>query len=571
MVSEISTTRMIRWLSAGRLAILTLLLGLTYLGTRHESDFAPSLIPLSLLLAAAYLLAACYTVWYRWGRYLTILIWTQIVLDVVLVTLAVLWTGRTGSPFTFLYPLIIVTASFLQGRVGGTASAILSTGSYAVLCLWMTSQGGPTHKAYMFFLNMAAFNITAALGFALGQRLQHAQLRLSEAEGDLRRMEQIQRHLARSLRSGLLTVDQEGRLTSFNQAAAEILGPQLATGFGRPLGKVWLAGAELLPSTEGEEDTSSRRELTHQTHSGTSRHLGVSTFPLTDEQGQHLGYGLIFQDITKAKARDERLQRMDRLAALGEMAAGLAHEIRNPLASLSGAVQFLSESRMVHPEGERLLQIIARESERLNHLTETFLLYARPECKRGQSVSLGKEVQAIVALVTQRRGLPPAELHVTVPEDVFALIDRNQLRQILLNLILNAYQALPAAGGTITIQADRESEGLILTISDNGKGIDPENLPHIFDPFFTTRPEGTGLGLSVVHRLVQACGGEIHAASQLGSGTTFTLHLPVAQSCESSDAGPRLANFNGFEETQIKQPLISRPHIRHVHAFGNGR
>ena len=516
--------KLLNWLTLGRVIILLLLLIVTYIGARFSNSITTATIKLSLLLGVAFLLAAIYALWARYKKAINVLIWSQIVIDVALVTLAVYWTGESRSPFTFLYPLVIVSASLLMGRTGGTVSAVLSTISFALLCLWPHVDSNSS--LFTFFLNMAAFNITAALGVTLAQRLKLIQSRLSKAQVDLRRMEQIQRHLARSIRSGLITVDNELKITFFNQAASDILGVDLRDFYGKPIKEIWPDAERLLLSPQQVDSSVNRNELILRDDLGKEKFLGISIFPLTDEEGNSLGYGFIFQDITEIKAREERLQRMDKLAALGEMAAGLAHEIRNPLASLCGAAQFLAEADLIKPGGERLLQIITRESERLNRLTETFLLYARPEKGTGKPVAIFKEIKTIIDLISQRKGLPECKFSLDIDENLNVVMDPDQFRQVILNIVLNARQALPQEGGHISIFAHKKKDFVEIIIRDTGKGIDQKDLPHIFDPFFTTRADGTGLGLSVVHRLINAHGGDIQVESKLGHGTSFIIHLP---------------------------------------------
>ncbi len=209
------------------------------------------------------------------------------------------------------------------------------------------------------------------------------------------------------------------------------------------------------------------------------------------------------------------------------MAAGLAHEIRNPLASLSGAAQFLEESALLQPEERRLLQIIGKESDRLNDITKSFLLYAKPEEKKIQNISLVEEIESVLSLMKQRKKLPEADVKIDVPANLQFEVDPSQFKQVLLNLLLNAYQALPHKDGRISIKGTTKGgDHLVLKISDNGTGIRPEDLSKVFNPFFTTRPDGTGLGLAIVHRLVHEWNGDITVDSEQGKGSTFTLHLP---------------------------------------------
>jgi two-component system sensor histidine kinase PilS (NtrC family) len=256
--------------------------------------------------------------------------------------------------------------------------------------------------------------------------------------------------------------------------------------------------------------------------------LGVSTFPVMDQDGRSLGHGIIFQDITEIIIKAEHLHRMDRLACLGEMAAGLAHEIRNPLASISGAAQFLAEGDFISPEGRRLLDIIFRETSRLNRLTNSFLLYGRPTRESVEKVNTAAEVEEIIDLISRRRNLPQAEIAVEIPDEAVLETEPNQLRQILVNLLLNAWQALPQQGGRISVSGMVDNGTLELKITDNGSGIGSNDLERIFNPFFTTKPDGTGLGLAIVQRLVHDLGGEIKAVSTPGRGTEFIMTLPLA-------------------------------------------
>jgi two-component system sensor histidine kinase PilS (NtrC family) len=488
-----------------------------------------------MLAGAALFLTLFYTIWYRTGRGGKWLFKTQIALDALMVGLAVFLTGRTSSPFTFLYPLVIVSACLVEGRAGGTMSAILSTVFYALASLWgVSGESGLVNAALTFFIHMAAFNLTALLGILLVQRLMSAEARLSRAVVDLKRIEEVHRHLADSLSSGLIVADENGFVLTVNRSAAQILGESAVDRLGAPLSEVWPEGAKRLFDARGQAIRGQRFELRHKGPDGQAKTVGMSSFPLLGDGGRPLGFGLIFQDITGEKAREEALRRMDRLAALGGMAAGLAHEIRNPLASLSGAVEFLREQGLVHPDGEQLFDIIAREAERLNGLTRSFLLYARPDGKGKASINVRKELESSIALMDQRRAAPGTggsktpgvEIKLDIPDDLVMDIDPGQFRQVIFNLILNARQSAPQKGGKVMVRAGEDDGFVIISIEDNGAGIKKEVLDRIFDPFFTTRPDGTGLGLAIVHRLVQEWGGETGVQSEEGKGAKFTLRIP---------------------------------------------
>ncbi len=529
MEAENLNRRIFYWVLAGRLALLALVLGSTYY---YSYKIEPSVFlsqRLSSLLAVAFFLTGVFVYWLRTGKYILYLLWTQMVSDIFLVSCVTYWSGGASSPFTFLYPIAIIVACLLAGRRGGTLAAILSTASYALVS-WLSFDGTPglVKTVYVFFINMAAFNVTAMLGITLVQRLSRTEENLNSATRLLKRMEAIQHHLADSLRSGLIVVDEWGIVTLWNKAAEEILGIPQMSALGRSLKAIWPDGAEALTEVYHEENPESDRiELSYRGIEGQKKILGVSCFNLQDEKYVRIGKGLIFQDITDVKKHAEYLQRIDRLAALGEMAAGLAHEIRNPLASMLGASQFLREGGLVLSEGQKLLEIMIREGNRLNELTETFLQYARPAQGGAKEIFIKEELEAVVDLLRQRRDVSEADILLEVPESLTLRVDPGQFRQVAFNLLLNSMQAFGKEGGRVEITGKEKEGKTILSFMDNGPGISEEICHKIFNPFFTTRADGTGLGLSIVHQLVQTWGGEIHVTSDPGKGTTFTIKVPV--------------------------------------------
>ncbi len=323
-------------------------------------------------------------------------------------------------------------------------------------------------------------------------------------------------------------MDRNCAVLYYNIAAQEILGKAIENSYGKPLERILPGSMEVLQNCQEENIPETRSELSMK-DKGDSKVLGLSCFPITDNDGFFLGHGLIFQDITRIKARQEKLQLIDRLAALGEMAAGLAHEIRNPLASISGAAEFLGQAGLVLPEGRRLVEIIQKETERLNKLTGSFLLYGRPEKKAPEEINLEDEISSILILLQQRRKLARAEIEMDISEDLTITADPHMFRQVMLNLLLNAFQALPAQAGRIKISGANSGPEVRIKIEDNGNGIEENAVKKIFDPFFTTKPEGTGLGLSIVHRIVTELGGQISVESDAGKGTAF--HLSFPQNC----------------------------------------
>jgi len=514
-------------LLGGRLILLLFILGTVYLFPSKFEHPGTDASRLTILFSSAFALSLISVWWNEKQRFAAALPWLQTVGDVLLVFFTVLWTGGTSSPFTFFFPLAIITACILDGRRGGTISAMLSTLAYLFVCVHEVDKGaGISFVTFSFFTNMAAFNATALLGAALSRRLIKTEKRLVEAKEHLHRIENIQRYIADSMDSGLITTDVNGIIILCNRAASTILGQQASNFLGQPLRLLWPEGITLLREGSDDKKRQGRRETSFITPAGEKRILGVSTFSVRDNTNKIIGHGIIFQDITSIKEQELLLERMRRLAALGEMAAGLAHEIKNPLASLSGAAQFLKEQSAASPQGNRLLDIIVRESSRLNELTESFLMYARPEPRQSVEVNIKETLSQVIELLKQRPGLPKFETEIQLTHSAALVVDPQQLHQILQNLILNSMQALPASGGKIRITSEDRKNQIILTIEDNGKGIEPEDLKRVFDPFFTTKPHGYGLGMAVVHRIIEAWNGTVSIESVPGKGTKITIALP---------------------------------------------
>ncbi len=521
-------TRLFLSVTAGRLLIFALLVATAAF---FPGSFSASVQTnyLSLLLGCAFLLTLIWIYWFQKRGLPDSLKGFQTVSDVLLASLAVYLTGGFDSRFTFLYSIAIITACLLGPGRMGTLSALLSTLFYALVCILTSNHvTGMEEAAFTFFLNMGAFNTVALLALYLSKRLKTAEDRLQATTEDVHLLEEIQKHLANSLKSGLITVDVNWSVLYYNIAAQQILGKLVLNSYGKSIEEVLPGTEKLLATCYDEFGADKRKEIEIETEGGKAI-LGISCFQIRDNQGGVLGHGLIFQDITEIKAQEERLKLIDRLAALGEMAAGLAHEIRNPLASISGAAEFLNQSGLVMPEGQRLLSIIEKEAERLNELTSSFLLYGRPERKLPQRIRLKAEISAALMLLRQRKKLKQADVEIEIPEELEIQADGDMLRQVMINILLNAFQALPPQDGKVTIRAWEKGKDVCIEFRDNGSGIIKENLKKIFNPFFTTKPEGTGLGLSIVHRIVTELGGKINVDSSPEKGSSFLITLPIGE------------------------------------------
>jgi two-component system sensor histidine kinase PilS (NtrC family) len=398
----------------------------------------------------------------------------------------------------------------------------------------------------LWVVHTSALLLVALLSSALARELRIAGEALSESASDLVRLRHLHEHTVASLNSGLLTTDSEGRVRSLNPEAERISGYALAEALGRDLEEVLPGVREAL--SVGRETPSGgrlRARLLLAPPGGQKRHLGLASSILRDGEGLASGWVVIFQDVTEVVAMEQELRRSERLAGVGQLAADIAHEIRNPLAAISGSVEMLETGLGEgnrDPEARRLMGIVLREIDRLNHLITDFLQFARPAPTKRTPVDLGAVVEDLVGMFEVTR--PEAvKIEVVLGEELTALVDPTQIRQILWNLVLNAVQAMPE-GGCIRISvaevAEEPQEGAAegrneakggagfveVTVADTGVGIAPEVLERIFDPFFTTRPDGSGLGLATVHRIVEANDGNLRVESSVGEGTVLRVRFP---------------------------------------------
>ncbi|MBI3625240.1 MAG: PAS domain S-box protein [Candidatus Rokubacteria bacterium] len=470
--------------------------------------------------------------------------WLQLIFDTALVTAIVALTGGPRSVFAFLYVLVVTAACVLLARPGGLVIAGLSSLLYTGLVLgrWGFSVSALAEHAEVsgleimtMFLNTAAFLVVAVLAGSLAGQYHAAHRTLENQREDLSDLHAFKDLIFESMGSGLVGMDLDRRITAMNRAAEEITGYESREATGR----LWesIFGDEI-PREEVERSTRlegwqvRRHEMRFRRKDGREVPLGISFWPVRSGRGDLAGIIGVFQDLSAIKEMEERMRRADRLSAIGRLAANIAHEIRNPLASLSGAIEVLTRELSLDKNQDRLVQVVLRESDRLNQIIKEFLDYARPASLRPLPVNVG-EVLDEVLLLLEHRALP-AHLKIVreYDADVSAVLDPQQFRQAIWNLCINALEAMPD-GGELRIGAGiathRNRRKLEVWVADTGSGINSESLPHIFEPFFSTKPEGSGMGLAVVHRMVQDHGGDVEARSDPGGGTTFTLRLPLAE------------------------------------------
>ena len=542
--------RKLFWLIAIRVGVSTLLLGsaifvqLTAPGSFHGE-------PLFLLIGATYALNILWTLTLRWAERFRWMVDVQLACDALIVSSFIAVTGGVTSYFAALYVLPIAAASSVQFRRGGmmiaTLSALLYVGIVVTQFFGLADLAGvpflnhggampPRHiVAYTTGLNVFLFFSIAFLSGSLADRLQRAGAKLERASSEIADLQAFNQHVIDSLSSGLATTDRHGRILTFNRAAEAITGHTAVSVAGRQIEEVLDLPANVASELARLSGPGAGRrvETPYRTGDGRRIELGFTATQLRTPGGEG-GLLFAFQDVTDIKRleRDARLRQ--RLAAVGEMAAGIAHEIRNPLASMSGSIQILRQELPLTEEQAQLMDIVLRESERLNDTIRSFLAYARPQRFSLARLDLRRILNDTALLLrNSSEALEGHAIDVRVPPTEVAVeADENQIRQIVWNLATNGLRAM-RNGGHLTLSARIESSdggdagSAVMAVADEGVGIPAEELDSIFQPFRGTFSKGTGLGLAIVHRTVSDYGGEIQVSSTPGVGTTVTVRLPI--------------------------------------------
>ena len=548
----------IQWLMFFRAVVVTLLLGATAIVQIKESQFFKYASPIYLyvLIGLTYVLTLIYALLLRGVRQLKAFAYGQILGDVFFITLLIYFTGGIESIFSWVYLLSIFSASTILYRRGGLLVASASGILYGTLLdlqfyqviLPLGSRIPPavgfqsSYVLYLVGMNTVAFYLVAILSAYLSEQVRQKDEELKKRLIDYNQLERLYKHIVQNVTSGLLTIDEAGRVTSINRMAEEITGYKLEEVYQEQIGVIfpgfldWSRSIGWAPEQGWGKLRFSRWETKFQKKDGTMLSLGFSVSPLKDSSDQEIGSILIFQDLTKLRAMEEDLKRADRLAAIGALAAGMAHEVRNPLASISGSIEILKEEMDPSPQHQQLMEIILREVSHLNSLIADFLLFARPTSPGKDQIHLNKILEDILKVFAHSPDCNSGIRVITNFHDELSMQgDAQPIKQVFWNLFINAAQAMPN-GGELRVEVRRypspsplneEPARGVISISDTGVGIEEKEIGKIFDPFFTTKEKGTGLGLSIVHSIVGSYGGRIMVRSQVGLGTTFTITLPA--------------------------------------------
>ncbi|HZX14917.1 MAG TPA: ATP-binding protein [Thermodesulfobacteriota bacterium] len=520
-----------------RVIVITLLVGTGAffyfkIGLRNEAILLVFIIFIVYFLSFLYLLLyPLFQKFVNWFKGI------QVSFDIIIASAVIYVTGGMSSPFIFFYALIIIFANIMLTRNAGYVAATSSAALYLIIVLYQL------HQEYSFsikefplspivledkeltyaFFKIAGFLFVAMLSGYLSERMRLTRKELRESKENLVILENLHENILQNLISGVITLDLQRRLISINKTALEILG---ITSVDKVMGKEL---NNLIPMLSIEKSLTKRSEESlHSTTDGRHLTLEFSSSILKNSEGETGGYIIIFQDITEVKELEKRLRASEKMALMGQLAAGLAHEIRNPLSSISGAIEVLCDEVKPTEDNTHLLNVVTQEVQRLNLLVEDFLLFARPIQKPEVSVDISQVIDKTVELFSSATHGNGLQVVVNTEEELYVQVDPYRLKQVIWNLLLNAIQAMPN-GGKIVVEAHLEEGDVVIKVLDEGCGINEGVIPRIFEPFFTTKGGGTGLGLAIVKRVVEGHDGRINVISSEDRGTAFIITLPKGE------------------------------------------
>jgi two-component system sensor histidine kinase PilS (NtrC family) len=517
------------WLVKVRILILTFLLGIELILNRVAETPLPVKFFISIILfwfALALFYVLLLSVWDE----LRLQAALQVATDLVLVTLVVQATGSWDSSLNFLYPLVIIVASILLPRAWAYLSAALAFMLYGAI-LELTYYGAVrsyanTHPELLslqaiILLNLSGFLAIAYLAGLLSNKLRQVDVQLKDASGALENLQALHENIIQAISAGLITTGLDGHVRFANAAAGRLLGLAEEALSGKPIGNFFL---DALPQAGSER---AHGEVRFQPVDGFRKTFRVIASPLVVKDRGTVGFVYTLEDLTEIRRLEREVRMQDRLAAVGRLAAAIAHEIRNPLTSIAGSASMLSSTTEVTDEQRQLLQIVTRESERLNNIITDFLAYSRGKQYRFDRVDLIPLIKDTLTLLENRLLAENAGIVIRQEfsmREAWTLADGDKIKQVFWNFSQNAVRAMKS-GGQLTVSIEAIGEDWQVNFADTGQGMSPQQTEKIFEPFQSGFEGGTGLGLAIVYQIVQAHEGKVWARSRLGEGTTFVLRL----------------------------------------------
>ncbi len=546
------------WLVRVRIFILTLLLAIEL----AVAQFSPTPLPMRLFISTM-------VFWYSLSLFYVLLLslWQehrlqatlQVLTDLILVSLVVHETGGWDSSLNFLYPLVIIVASVLLPRVWAQLVAalafilygtVLELNYYAVVPSYSSTHPALKALQAIIFVNLFAFLAVAYLAGLLTAKLRQVGVQLKDTSGALESLQALHENIIHSISSGLITTGLDGRITLVNAAARRLLERGPAELLGAPVHQLFL---DPLPTVESPQ---AHGEVRFEPPTKFRKTVRVRVASLTVPERGDLGYVYVLDDLTEIRRLEREVRMQDRLAAVGRLAAAIAHEIRNPLTSIAGSVSMLSGIPEMNEDHRRLLDIVTRESQRLNSIITDFLAYSRTKQYRFDRVDLVQSVEDTLTLMDHR--MTAEKTGITIERrfsvrQAWAIADGDKLKQVFWNLCENAVRAMKD-GGTLTAAVESLGDDWQVSFRDTGTGMTPQQIEKLFEPFQSNFEGGTGLGLAIVYQIVQAHDGKVWARSKPGQGTTLVLRL------RRLDAERPASTREGVpENAQAKALVAARP------------
>ncbi len=513
----------IKVLIIARLLIAIVLLGMGTFVFRAEN------IPFYQLISVIFLLTIAYGILLKKKMYLNSLIHVQIIADIIWIGILISYSGGVDSAFTLLYILSIISASLLLSSKESLILTSLAVATYFIIIFLQYKGVMPFTEAYqsrsgsmviyVVCLQAMIFYLMSISSGILSENLRHK-------VKQIRKLRNFTDNILQNMASGLISVDPNGIISYFNQAASDMLGYQRE----EAVGTAWKAlfpdniikMKNYIPSLQFGADIRKKN--------GDLLLIGFSVSPLKTDDGEIEGIIFIFRDLSAIKELERKLSQNDRLALMGKMSAKIAHEVRNPLASLRGSAEMLKEDDKIGSSSKKLLELIIRESDKINERVTGFLNLSKPAKPKLKRCNIHTIIKNVLVLLRSRGDVnPEINIEYNVSSNkLFSLVDEEQIERMFLNLCLNAIQAMPE-GGTLTIGADIREKMIEIRFTDTGKGLSENEKKNLFDPFSTTSERGTGLGLSIVREIIDTHNGQIEVISKKGEGSTFIVKLPVAE------------------------------------------
>jgi two-component system sensor histidine kinase PilS (NtrC family) len=506
-----------------RVIFVTLVFGASFFFRGFERF--PFVHSIYYLAGSLYVVTVAYSLLIDRIRNLVVFAYTQLLIDVISEVVLVYLTGGVESLFSFTLVITIIASSIVLNKKAGFVIATTSSLFYGILInlqlynfLPVTGENYLPAKDYLYkiFVYTIFFYLTAFLSGYLSSRLERTVQKLEEKDLDLRDLEFFNKEVIENMPGGLFTTDMSGKVLLFNRAAERIAGKERSEIIGQKIDSVLPSFA--FPFSEGRSEKTITIEGAHKI-------IGLTISQMKGAAENTKGYIVVFQDLTKFKRLEREIKQKEKWAAIGELSSNIAHEIRNPLASLKGSIEMLKEDSVPRNYKEKLMEIALSEMDRLNRIITDFLTYSRPSPPEFKKFDINNLLDETVELL---KNACQNNTHVTLKKDNAAAevdADPQKMRQVFWNLGMNAIEAMPD-GGEIIIST-KEKDGVIeIAFQDFGMGIAEKDIEKIFYPFFTTKEKGTGLGLAIAYRIVEEHNGTINVKSISGIGTTFEIILP---------------------------------------------